>query len=170
MGNIRDWLIECRRTFNIGINGKLLPKRCKIKYDSQLEQQVSGLMSKLLQHINHQLATVSWQQPSVGNGKKMNKGQPHPCAFLKCENSFHCPQVWIAASLFLSTFFAFKKSHVWMTRSVLSIRHLVHLTDFLLYWNNYSRKKVYNTGHRFFRKSKVGSFLDKLFPTCSAIF
>jgi hypothetical protein len=33
---------------------------------------------------------VSWQQLSVGNGRKMNQGQPHPRVFLKCKNSFLC--------------------------------------------------------------------------------
>jgi hypothetical protein len=37
---------------------------------------------------SHQLATVSWQQPSVGNVKKMSEGQPHPHALLKCETIF----------------------------------------------------------------------------------
>jgi hypothetical protein len=55
--------------------------------------------SKMLQHIVRQLATGSWQQPSVENDK-MNQGQLHPHAFLKRKNSFLCHYVWNAASLF----------------------------------------------------------------------
>jgi hypothetical protein len=58
-------------------------------------------MSKMLRQLSHQLATVSWQQLSVGNDKKTNQGQPHAHAFLKLENSFLCHYVWNAESLFL---------------------------------------------------------------------
>jgi len=34
------------------------------------------------------LATISWQQQSVGNDKKMNQGHPHSCVFFAGENTF----------------------------------------------------------------------------------
>jgi hypothetical protein len=42
--------------------------------------------------------------------------QPHPRAFMQCENSFLCQYVWHDASLFFSTFVGLKKSQVLMTR------------------------------------------------------
>ncbi len=83
---------------------------CEINYDSQRRPWVSGLTSKMLRQIGHQLATVSWAQLLVGNDQKINQGQPPPRAFLKRKNSFLCHYVWNAASLFLLTLVGFKKS------------------------------------------------------------
>jgi hypothetical protein len=71
----------------------------------------------MLQRIICQLATVIWQQPPVGNDKKMNQSQKHPRAFIKCKNSFPCHYEWNAASLFLSTFVGFKNNWI-LTRKV----------------------------------------------------
>jgi hypothetical protein len=63
-----------------------------------------------------QLATVCWQQQSIGNTKEMNQGQPHPCAFLRCKNIFFVIYEWNAASLFFSNSVGFKRSQVLTTR------------------------------------------------------
>jgi len=79
-------------------------------------------MSEMLRHFWCQLATVSWQQPSASNSRKMNQVQPHPCTFLKCKNSFLCLKMYgmmpFSSCKHLA---ALKRAVSWQQVSVLSI-------------------------------------------------
>jgi hypothetical protein len=50
---------------------------------------VLDLVTKMLQQLGCQLATISLQQPSADNSK-INQGHPRSCSFLARENDFLC--------------------------------------------------------------------------------